>query len=85
VLLLILIKISHSLVGTYVQIDLFSQGKHPQYALPQGITARNMSKNDLWIAATAYTTHSELITTDSDFIYLNDTFFKVHFIPMKRS
>jgi len=36
-----------------------------------------MGKNDLWIAATALLTNSKLITTDSDFRHLDDTFFEV--------
>ena len=76
---LIIIDINHSdneLIEAYYTIDAFSQGKLPDKPLNQ--SARNLGKNDLWIAATAYAANAELITTDKDFEHLNDSFLKVH-------
>ena len=66
------------LINNYVEIDAFSQGKQ---AAPNGqplnSSSRNMGKNDLWIAATAYALGASLFTTDADFDHLNNVFFKV--------
>lgn len=62
------------IVDKYAQIDAFSQGNHPKHPLPDGLSARNMSrKNDLWIAATASVTQTKLITADSDFDHLHNS------------
>ena len=66
---------SHKLVAAYVELDAYSQGKHPSKSL--GTTSRNMGKNDLWIAATASVTYGTLLTTDDDFDHLNHVFIKV--------
>lgn len=57
------------IVDTYADINAFSQGKHK--LRPLGKSARNMGKNDLWIAATATRTGSVLVTTDNDFDHLD--------------
>jgi tRNA(fMet)-specific endonuclease VapC len=41
----------------------------------EGFSAKNMGKNDLWIAATAATTGATLVSTDNDFAHLNKVFF----------
>ncbi len=64
----------------YVDIDVYSQGKIPNKSDKEKFTARNMGKNDLWIAATTKLIDAELITTDNDFLHLSDNFFKVHVI-----
>ncbi len=56
----------------YAEIDAFSQGMLP--GKPLGVTARNMSKNDLWIAATAAAASLRLLTTDKDFGHLQGVF-----------
>jgi tRNA(fMet)-specific endonuclease VapC len=66
------------LMEAYADLDAFSQGKHPEYHLPVGFTARNMGKNDLWIAATAFLMDVPLITTDQDFKHLHPNFIVVH-------
>jgi len=38
-----------------------------------------MGKNDLWIAATAYTLNATLVTTDTDFDHLDGEFIEVNF------
>jgi len=59
-------------IKLYAEIDAFSQGLHP--FKPLGSSARNMGKNDLWIAATAAAADLRLLTTDKDFNHLKDTF-----------
>lgn len=61
----------------YAEIDTFSQGKNPIHPLPGGMSARNMGKNDLWIAATASLLKYELITTDGDFRHLHGIYLDV--------
>ena len=51
-------------------VDAYSQGKLLNKPLPFGMAARNMGKNDLWIAATALCYDIELHTTDNDFDHL---------------
>jgi predicted nucleic acid-binding protein len=51
------------LMDTYAAIDFFSKS--------QGI---NMGKNDVWIAAAAYTSGARLVTTDDDFDHLDPPF-----------
>lgn len=64
---------SEQIIKAYADIDAFSQGKHS--TIKSKFTARNMGKNDLWIAATALVTGSTLITSDGDFDHLDKTFF----------
>lgn len=72
---------NYSIMQMYGEIDAFSQGYHPTKTL--SMSARNMGKNDLWIAATASVTKASLITTDSDFDHLNGVFFPVIKIDQK--
>lgn len=58
----------NDLVERYAEIDAYSQGKLPGKKL--SLTARNMGKNDLWIAATASLLDASLFTTDADFDHL---------------
>lgn len=64
------IDISHHITDVYAEIDAFSQGLHPEKKL--STTARNMGKNDIWIAATAYFFDIPLQTTDNDFSHLTE-------------
>lgn len=66
------------MIAAYVGIDAYSQGKvtSPSGTLLKN-TARNMGKNDLWIAATTYVLTAELLTMDGDFDHLNGTWFPV--------
>lgn len=61
----------------YSDIDAYSQGKLKNKPLPIETSARNMGKNDIWIAATAKITNSTLLTMDKDFAHLNTIFFDV--------
>lgn len=65
-----LVEITRQLTEWYARADAYSQGKLKGRPLPRGLSARNMGKNDLWIAATALFFDFELHTTDSDFDHL---------------
>ena len=67
----------------YAAIDTFSQGLHS--ALPSSFTARNMGKNDLWIAATTSVLGATLLTTDTDFDHLENVFLKLTKIQQLRA
>lgn len=67
----------------YAEIDAFSQGKYPSMKLPKGMTARNMGKNDIWIAATGSVLNATLLTIDYHFDHLNNLFLSVVFIDQK--
>lgn len=60
-----------ALMNAYADIDVYSQAKHDEFPYPEAFTSRNMSKNDLWIAATAFLFGLPLITTDKDFDHLH--------------
>jgi tRNA(fMet)-specific endonuclease VapC len=64
-------------IQAYARIDAYSQGKLAQQPLPPSLTARNMGKNDLWIAATDHVLGAELITFDQDFDHLNGVFLRL--------
>lgn len=69
----IITDIKHpEMTSRYAEIDAFSQGKLPEKALPT--SARNMGKNDLWIAATASVLGAKLLSSDADFDHLNGQF-----------
>lgn len=71
--LLLTIDINYEdVISKYAEIDAFSQGKlkgNPLYS-----SSKNMGKNDLWIAATASALNAKLITSDKDFIHLNNKY-----------
>lgn len=66
-----------NILQKYGEIDAYSQGKLSTNPLPQGISARNMGKNDLWIAATAHVLDIPLLTSDNDFDHLNNIYLTV--------
>jgi predicted nucleic acid-binding protein len=68
------IKIKN-IIKRYAEIDAYSQGKLK--SLPLTGSARNMGKNDLWIAATASILNVPLMTTDHDFTHLDNVFLKL--------
>lgn len=70
------------LIGSYAYLDAYSQNKLVNKPMAKKFNARNMGKNDLWIAATAHVLSATLITTDKDFEHLNGTFFPIEFIDM---
>ena len=70
---LVTVDINHpKVVDAYVEIDLYSQ------ADPGG--ARNMGKNDLWIAACARAADATLLTTDKDFGHLGPGMLSLEYI-----
>ena len=71
-----------SLINCYGEIDAFSQNKLKHRPLP--ITARNMGKNDLWIAATASVLNLTLITSDQDFNHLTPDFLSLEALDMQQ-
>lgn len=78
------ININDDIVQKYIQIDLYSQNKHKSLRLPSKYSARNMGKNDIWIAATAAAYRFPLLTTDKDFEHLNQVFIDVVYIDIHK-
>lgn len=66
------------IIAKYGDIDAFSQGKTK--IIGHRFTARNMGKNDIWIAATASHYQLTLLTTDQDFNHLQEVFLPVEYI-----
>ncbi|MFZ5430339.1 MAG: PIN domain-containing protein [Bacteroidota bacterium] len=68
------------LIAAYSFIDAFSKRKTEDAngKLLNG-SAIKMGKNDLWIAATAKVIEAPLITTDKDFLHLNQTVLDVRY------
>lgn len=69
-------------IRKYAQIDAYSQKKLNPSA---PFTARNMGKNDIWIAATASAFDLVLLTTDQDFAHLEGTCLKLAYVPLTGS
>ena len=61
-----------AVLDRYAETDAFSQNRLS--GGPLGTSARNMGKNDLWIAATTSVIGATLITTDRDFDHLHSHF-----------
>lgn len=61
--------IQSEIIPYYAQIDAYSQNTLKSMPLIEK-TPRNMSKNDIWIAATALYYELELWTSDNDFDHL---------------
>lgn len=66
---------SEDIIQRYAEIDAYSQGKLENR--PTSFSARNMGKNDLWIAATASVLNTPLMTTYSDFQHLDKEFLEL--------
>jgi tRNA(fMet)-specific endonuclease VapC len=71
------------LMAAYSFIDAFSKRKTEDAngQLLSG-SAIKMGKNDLWIAATAKVIGAPLITTDKDFLHLNQTVLDLRFYEL---
>lgn len=74
---------SEDIIIRYAEIDAFSQGNLDKKPLPSGISARNMGKNDLWIAATASVAKAVLISSDQDFVHLHQSFLSFEYIDLQ--
>jgi len=53
----------------------YSKNSLPDHKLGRSI---GIGQNDVWIAALAKTANAELVTLDSDFEHLNNTWITVH-------
>ncbi len=81
---LVIVEIRYlDLIEAYAEIDGYSQGRNPKRPLNQ--SARNMGKNDIWIAATAFTSKAKLLTSDHDFEHLDGEYFDVLFYEKKKN
>lgn len=69
---------SENIINAYAEIDAFSQNKLEK--IPLNMSARNMGKNDIWIAATSHVLNAALVSMDSDFQHLNGVFIDLKFI-----
>lgn len=74
---MLIVEINEHLIDAYVQIDAYSQCKNPSFERYPHKTARNMGKNDLWIASIAALFGLTLVTTDADFDHLQNVFFDI--------
>ena len=70
------------ILDLYGQIDAYSQNKLK--GKKGDFTARNMGKNDLWIAATASAFDMVLVTTDKDFDHLKGEYIKLKYIDIEK-
>ena len=66
-----------SIIQKYGEIDAYSQGRLATKPAPLGSSARNMGKNDFWIAATTHVLDITILTTDNDFDHLDNVFIKI--------
>lgn len=67
-----------NLIAAYSNIDTYSKRKgNDKFGNILNDAAKTMHKNDLWIAATAFTLNIPLLTTDGDFDHLNGTMITV--------
>ena len=64
--------IDREIAQIYAKVDAYSQGKLKSVPLPLGMSARNMGKNDIWIAAISLYFDFELHSIDNDFDHLVD-------------
>ena len=69
------------IIERYAEIDAFSQGKLIDKTAK--FSAKNMGKNDVWIAATASVLDIILITTDKDFNHLDKEYLNLKLIDLK--
>jgi tRNA(fMet)-specific endonuclease VapC len=69
------------IIERYAEIDAFSQGKLFDKSVQ--FSAKNMGKNDVWIAATASVLQIPLITTDKDFNHLDKVYLDLKLVDLK--
>jgi predicted nucleic acid-binding protein len=63
---------ANEIIKAYVEVDKLNQ------AAQKG--ARQVSNNDMWIAATARASSASLLTTDQDFLHLHPHYLFVEYI-----
>jgi predicted nucleic acid-binding protein len=71
-----------TVIQRYAEIDAYSQGKLAGKLLSG--SARNMGKNDLWIAATASVLNATLLTLDHDFDHLADEYLNLAYVEFDK-
>jgi tRNA(fMet)-specific endonuclease VapC len=71
-----------SIIKCYGEIDAYSQGKLKDKPLSH--SARNMGKNDIWLAAMASVLDLKLITTDLDFTHLDKTYLDLQLVDIQK-
>lgn len=69
-----------SIIDRYAEIDAFSQGNLEERR--SNFSARNMGKNDLWIAAASSVYDLILLTTDKDFSHLDNEYLQLEYIDI---
>lgn len=69
-------------ISSYATIDAYSQGRNASN--PSPFSARNMGKNDLWIAATSSHYDLVLVTTDQDFNHLDSEYLTLEHINIEQ-
>lgn len=74
---------TEDILNRYAEIDAFSQGRLNNKK--SNFSARNMGKNDIWIAATASVLEAALLTTDNDFDHLHNEFLSVAKIDLSKN
>jgi len=70
------------IIQKYGDIDSFSQGKLNNKK--SKFSARNMGKNDIWIASTASVYDLTLVTTDKDFNHLDGEYINLEYVDMEQ-
>ncbi|HWZ45395.1 MAG TPA: PIN domain-containing protein [Candidatus Saccharimonadales bacterium] len=63
---------ANEILKAYVEIDALNQKVHKG--------ARQLSNNDMWIAATAKASNASLLTTDQDFLHLHPHYLLVGYV-----
>jgi tRNA(fMet)-specific endonuclease VapC len=71
-----------SIIKCYGEIDAYSQGKLKDKPLSH--SARNMGKNDIWLAAMASVLDLRLITTDLDFTHLDKVYLDLQLVDIQK-
>jgi predicted nucleic acid-binding protein len=75
------IEVRHpAITVAFAEIDAYRSGRHPTRPLPPNSSARALSDNDIWIAATGAVLKATLLTTDKDFLFLDGIFLHVIYI-----
>lgn len=73
-----IVNTDHDLMDAYVHIDSYSQGKNIDKRGAKLVgSAKNMGKNDIWIASTAYVLNCPLVTSDRDFDHLHHNIMQI--------
>lgn len=79
------VDINHlQIIEQFAELDAYRLGKHPTKPLPAGASAKCISDNDLWIAATASLLKATLFTLDKDFLVFNGVFLDVIYIDQEQ-